>query len=117
MPKHDHHLTESGRCRIHTFRKSGFSQAAAPRTWGKTPNRKGTAQAGRGHIPGRVDITGWPAVVGHREHVGDREADTSIGKGRRGAVVSPVDRGRRFTPLQRVERKTAGAVGARPRRC
>ncbi len=85
--------------------------------WGKRPNCQGSTSmggrhAGRGHIPGRIDIAERPAVVAHKARVGDWEADTIIGKGHRGALVSLGTRATTFTLLARVERKTAAAVGA-----
>ena len=65
-----------------------------------------------GCIPGRVDISERPAVVEAKERVGDWEADTIVGKGHGGAVVSLVDRASKYTLLERVDRKTAAAVGA-----
>ena len=73
---------------------------------GKKANRRGRRDAGRGVIPGRVDISERPAVVESKERVGDWELDTIIG-----ALVSVVDRCSKFVFLRRVERKTASAVG------
>ncbi len=78
----------------------------------RRPNRRGGAHAGRGHIPGRVDIPERPAPGEGRERVGDREADTIVGAGTGGAVVSLVDRALRYTLLRRVGSRTAAAVGA-----
>lgn len=75
---------------------------------GKKANRRGRRDAGRGVIPGRVDISERPAVVESKERVGDWELDTIIG-----ALVSVVDRCSKFVFLRRVERKTASAVGGR----
>ncbi len=47
-----------------------------------------------------------------RERVGDREADTIIGKGHSGAVVSLVDRAPEYTYSQRVDRRTPATVSA-----
>ncbi len=93
----------------------GGGQAGGSDLWrhlrrrGRKPNRKGGAHAGRGRIPGRVDISERLAVVEAKERVGDREADTIAGKGHGGALV---DRASKHTLLERVERKTADAVGA-----
>ena len=51
-------------------------------------------------------------MVEGRARVGDREADTIVGAGTGGAVVSLVDRASKYTLLRRVDRKTADAVGA-----
>ncbi len=100
-------------CRhVHADRRAGGGLWRHLRRRGKRPNRRGGAHAGRGHIPGRVDIPGRPALVEAKARVGDREADTIVGAGTGGAVVSLVDRARRYTLLRRVDRKTAAAVGA-----
>ena len=64
----------------------------------------------RGKIPNRTSIEQRPAAVEQRERVGDWEADTIIGKGRRHAIVTLVDRKTRFTLLERIERCTAAAT-------
>ncbi len=78
---------------------------------GKEPNRQGGRHAGRGHIPGRRDIPERPKEVGAKARIGDWEADTMIGGGHGGAVVSLVDGCSKFTLLQRVDGKKAEAVG------
>ena len=78
---------------------------------GKKANRRGRSGAGRGVIPGRVDIAERPAVVESKRRVGDWELDTIIGARHRGALVSMVDRCSKFTFLQRVAGKTSSAVG------
>ena len=97
---------------VWTDRKAGGGLWRHLRRRGKKPNRKGGSHAGRGCIPGRVDISERPAVVEAKERVGDWEADTIVGKGHGGAVVSLVDRASKYTLLERVDRKTAAAVGA-----
>ena len=47
-----------------------------------------------------------------RERVGDREADTTVGKGHGGAVVPLVDRASEYTYSRRVDRRTPAAVSA-----
>lgn len=46
----------------------------------------------RGKIPNRRDIEERPAIVGERSRIGDWEGDTVIGKGRRGALLTLVER-------------------------
>ena len=98
--------------RVHADWRAGGTLWQHLRRRGKKPNWKGGRHAGRGHIPGRVDISKRPAVVEKKERIGDWEADTIIGKGHSGAVVSLVDRASKYTLLARVDRKTAGLVGA-----
>lgn len=64
----------------------------------------------RGKIPGRTGIEMRPAVVDEKSRIGDWEADTIIGKGHKGAVVSLVERKSFYTLLGKVERKTAKLV-------
>lgn len=100
-------------CRhIRADRKAGGGLWRHLRRRGKTPNWKGGRHSGRGHIPGRVDISERPAVVAAKERVGGREADTVIGKAHSGALVSLVDRPTKLTLLQKVDRRTADAVGS-----
>ena len=108
-------VTMAGRQWIYRYvradRKAGGQLYLCLRRRGKKPNWKGGRHSGRGHIPGRVDISERPAVVEAKERVGDWEADTIIGKGHSGAVVSVVDRASKYTLLERVGKKTAGSVG------
>ena len=97
---------------VHKDRKAGGDLYKHLRRRGKKPNWKGGKHAGRGHIPGRVDISERPEIVEAKERIGDWEADTIIGKGHSGAIVSLVDRATKYTLLGRVDRKTADAVGS-----
>ncbi len=92
--------------------KAGGGLFPLLRRRGKRPNWRGGRHSGRGHIPGHVDISGRPEEAGSRERVGDREADTIIGKGHSGAVVSLVDRAPEYTYSRRVDRRTSAAVSA-----
>ena len=78
---------------------------------GKKRNSRGSRYSGRGHIPGRVDITQRPRIVEDKRRVGDWEADTIVGAGHRGALVSVVDRASKFTVLHPVSSRSAGEVG------
>ena len=98
--------------RIHEDRRVGGDLWKNLRRRGKKPNWKGGSHSGRGHIPGRVDISERPEVVEAKERVGDWEADTIIGKAHSGAIVSLVDRATKYTLLERVDRKTADTVGS-----
>ncbi len=98
--------------RVRADRKAGGELFPLPRRRGRKPDRRGGRRSGRGHIPGRVDISERPDEAGRKERIGDREADTVIGRGHSGAVVSLVDRASGFVFLQRVERRTAAAVSA-----
>ena len=97
---------------VRADRRAGGGLWRHLRRRGKRPNRKGGAHAGRGHIPGRVDISERPALVEAKARVGDWEADTIVGAGHSGAVVSLVDRASKYALPPRLDRKTAAAVGA-----
>ncbi len=74
---------------------------------GKKYNKRGSGKAGRGCIPGRIDIAERPAIVDEKSRLGDWEIDTIIGKEHKGAIVSMVERHSKLTLLARVSRKTA----------
>ena len=84
---------------------------------GKKRNRRGRDGAGRGVIPGRVDISARPGIVEDKRRIGDWEVDTVIGSRQRGALVSAVERASKFTFLELVASKTASAVEAALARC
>ncbi len=104
-----------GRQRIYDLLRADGGDGGTPcghlRRRGKEPDRQGGRHAGRGHIPGRRDIPERPKEGVAKAGTGDREADTVIGGGHGGAVVSPVDGCPEFTPVRRVDGKRAEAVG------
>ena len=67
--------------------------------------------ARRGKLPDRVSIEERPEIVDTRERLGDWEADTILGKGRRHAIVTLTERKSRLALLRKVERRTAEHVG------
>jgi IS30 family transposase len=77
---------------------------------GKKYNKRGSGKAGRGCIPGRIDISERPVIVEEKSRVGDWEIDTIIGAEHKGAVVSMVDRHSKLTFLAKVTKKTAEQV-------
>lgn len=64
----------------------------------------------RGKIPHQVSIEERPEIVDDRERIGDWEVDTIIGAGKKGAVVTLVERKSRFTLMKQVVSRTAVAV-------
>lgn len=74
---------------------------------GKKYNKRGSGKAGRGCIPGRVDISERPAIVDEKSRLGDWELDTIIGRAHKGAIVSMVERHSKLTRLAKVRQKTA----------
>ncbi len=79
---------------------------------GKKYNKRGAKNAGRGLIPGRIDIDERPAIVEQKTRIGDWEIDTIIGKNHRGAIVSLVDRASKYTRIHLVPKKKADVVSA-----
>jgi transposase, IS30 family len=64
----------------------------------------------RGQIAGRVGIQERPRVVEAKRRLGDWEADTIVGRGGRGAILSLVERKSKLVRLWWVERKGAEEV-------
>ena len=61
----------------------------------------------RGKIKNRVDIDDRPAVVDRRNRVGDWEGDTVMGKGRKSALLTMVERKTLYTVIARLTGKRA----------
>lgn len=55
---------------------------------GKKYHKRSKGTAGRGCIPGRIDIDERPSIVKEKTRLGDWELDTIIGAGQSGAIVS-----------------------------
>ena len=64
-----------------------------------------------GRIPATTSIEGRPPVVDRRERFGDWEGDTVVGAGRRGGLVTLVERKSGFTMMARVKDLKAPTVG------
>ncbi len=78
---------------------------------GKKYNKRSKGTAGRGCIPGRVDIDQRPAIVEEKIRLGDWELDTIVGTGQSGVIVSMVDRASKLTKLYKLDHRTAEEVG------
>lgn len=91
-------------------KKQGGSLYKHLRHAGKKYNKRKGKNAGRGLIPGRVDIDQRSAIVEQKSRVGDWEIDTIVGKNHVGAIVSMVDRASKYTKLVLVKNKTAARV-------
>lgn len=76
----------------------------------KRRKRYGSGRDRRGVIPNRTSIDDRPAIVSDRLRIGDWEADTVIGMGHQGALVTMVERRSLYTVLGAVPRKQAGSV-------
>jgi IS30 family transposase len=64
----------------------------------------------RGKLRARAEISGRPAVVDERRRFGDWEGDTVVGQGRRGGLVTLVERKSGFALAGKVERLKARNV-------
>lgn len=95
---------------IRADRRAGGTLYRCLRRRGKKANWRGGRHGGRGHIPGRVDIAERPAVVEEKGRIGDWELDTILGARHRGALVSSVERGSKYTILESIEARTAARV-------
>ncbi len=79
---------------------------------GKKRNKRGAAMAGRGLIPGRIDIAERPAIVDAKSRLGDWELDSIIGAKHRGAITSMVERKTKLTKLVLLDGPTSKATSA-----
>jgi len=77
--------------------------------------RYGSGQQRRGQIVDRIGIDQRPSAADDRSEIGHWEADTIIGKGRKGACLTAVERQSRFTRLAKLNRRTAQATARRLR--
>jgi len=94
---------------IYRDKKSGGSLWKHLRCHKKRRKRYGSYEK-RGQIPNRTSIDERPQVVTERSRLGDWEADTIIGKGRKGAIVTLVDRKSRYLRMGLVSQRTKEAV-------
>lgn len=91
--------------------EGGYLYVCLRRAGRKRRKRAKPGEAGRGLIPGRVDISERPAVVEAKSRVGDWEADTIVGARHQGALVTLVERKSKLLLMREVTRKTARQVG------
>jgi IS30 family transposase len=91
-------------------KKKGGALYKHLRRSGKKYNRRSKGTAGRGCIPGRIDIKERPAIVEKKTRPGDWELDTIISACQQGAIVSMVERATKLTKLMKVPCKTAQEV-------
>ena len=96
---------------IHQDRAAGGIVYKSLRHGGKKPKKHGNRHAaGRGLIPGRVDISERPAIVDEKIRVGDLEVDTIIGAGKQSALLTIVDRVTYLTKIVLLENLEANTV-------
>ena len=72
--------------------------------------RTGQAEA-RGQIIGRISIDERPGIVDEKIRIGDWEADTVIGKGHQGVLVTLAERCSKRTLIAPVPSKCADCSG------
>ena len=77
---------------------------------GKKRNKRGAATAGRGLIPGRIDIAQRPAIVDAKSRLGDWELDSIIGAKHRGAITNMVERKTKLTILELLDGPASEAI-------
>ena len=94
---------------IYKDKKDGGSLWEHLRCRKKRRKRYGSYEK-RGQIPNRTSIEERPQVVRDRNRLGDWEADTIIGKGRKGAIVTLVDRKSRYLRMGLVSHRTKETV-------
>ena len=93
-------------------KKAGGTLYKHLRHYGKKYNKRSSGKAGRGCIPGRVDISERPQIVESKSRIGDWEGDTIIGGKLQGCMVSYVDRHSKYTLLKKINRKESALVVA-----
>ena len=94
---------------IYKDKRSGGSLWKHLRCRKKRRKRYGSYEK-RGQIPNRTSIDERPQIVEDRSRLGDWEADTIIGKGKKGAIVTLVDRKSRYLRMGLVSQRTKEAV-------
>jgi len=77
---------------------------------GKRYNKRADKTAGRGIIPGRIDISCRPKIVEQKRRIGDWEGDTVLGPRRRGALLTLVERKSQLLKLTLLPGATAEAT-------
>jgi len=77
---------------------------------GKRYNRRAGKTAGRGLIPNRTDISERPAIVARKIRVGDWEGDTVVSAGRKGGLLTLVERKTKLTKIALLSRASAAAT-------
>ena len=91
-------------------KKAGGTLYVNLRHRAKKYNKRKGKTAGRGLIPGRVDIAQRPAIVAAKTRLGDWELDTVIGARHQGALVTAVDRASKYSVISLVPNKTSKVV-------
>lgn len=77
---------------------------------GKRYNKRAGKTAGRGLIPGRIDISERPSIVERKTRLGDWEGDTIVGAAHKGGLLTLVERKCLLTKMAHLPRATAQAT-------
>jgi IS30 family transposase len=77
---------------------------------GKRYNKRAGKNAGRGLIPGRIDISERPAIVARKTRLGDWEGDTIVSAGHKGGLLTLVERKTQLAKITKLPRATARAT-------
>jgi IS30 family transposase len=92
---------------IYADKRRGGTLYKHLRRTGKKYNKRLGKTSGRGLIPNRIDIDQRPAIVEERSRLGDWEADTIVGAGHKGAILSLVERVSKYTLLHKLDNATS----------
>ena len=95
---------------IYADKKNGGDLYAHMRIASKPYRKRYGHYDRRGKIKNRVSIDDRPAVVDRGNRIGDWEGDTIIGKGRKGALLTMVERRTLYTVIVRLSGKQAGLL-------
>jgi IS30 family transposase len=77
---------------------------------GKRYNKCAGKNAGRGMIPNRIDISERPAIVVRKTRLEDWEGDTVVSAGRKGGLLTLVERKTKLIKIAKLPRATARAT-------
>ena len=92
---------------VYADKKSGGDLYQHLRILSKPYRKRYGSYDRRGKIKNRVSIEERPDVVERRNRIGDWEGDTVIGKGRKGALLTLVERKSLYTVIKRLTGKRA----------
>lgn len=96
--------------RYYRLEKGNEELCPLPRSHRKRHKRGKKSTAGRGHIPGRVDISKRPKAVDGRKRAGHWEGDLVCGLGGTGYLVTLAERKTRYTLVSYVATKETDVV-------
>lgn len=109
-----HHGRHVSHETIYRFIYSAKAEHGALRCYLRQSGKKRRRRYGSGArvalIPNRTPIHARPRIVGLKQRLGDWECDTLVGKDRKHALVSLVERKSLFTLCAKVSQKTADRV-------